>query len=175
MTSPRPTGVTLDVLDYDALALLCRKHGLRPPGYTGNGIIRNRAGHAVVLSTEGVGITEQRPGLISLDTQAFEWEWLPLDEVKACATGSTVDLADHIRSFGSRLEVNFSTWYDWAQRDPIDDEAVRISQVVIDEYKENLAPDEIDDFVHNLRDWLDLIMDATAAGYRAGLEKGAGQ
>lgn len=32
-------------------------------------------------------------------------------DVRACATGEPVDLADHIRVFGARLESNFRLWH----------------------------------------------------------------
>jgi hypothetical protein len=36
---------------------------------------------------------------------------LTADEVKALATGEVVDLADHVRVFGGRLEDNFWLWH----------------------------------------------------------------
>jgi len=47
-----------------------------------------------------------------------EWQYLPLEVAEACRTGERVDLADHIRTFGSRLDVNHWHWYQWARTLP---------------------------------------------------------
>ena len=38
----------------------------------------------------------------------------PIEVAEACRTGESIDLADLIRSFGDRLEVNHLNWYEWA-------------------------------------------------------------
>lgn len=111
----RRRGVTVEVLDQDKLMAACRDNGLAVPAYTGNALLRSARGGAVVLSYEGTATTEERPGLAAVDTfNSMAWEYLPVEVVETCTTGETVDLAEHIRTFGSRLDVNHYAWYSWA-------------------------------------------------------------
>lgn len=69
------------------------------------------AGKVYVICTEGVGweVTSDRP--LFVDSMAGGYE-LPLAAVMAAASlGKTVDLADHIRTFGSRLDSNHYQWH----------------------------------------------------------------
>lgn len=111
----RQRGITVEVLDYTKLAAACALHNLAEPSYGGNAILRRPSdGAAVVLSYEGVGATKIAPGVMYLDTQWSEWQCLPVAVVEACRTGEEQDLADFIRTFGDRLNVNHYRWYEWA-------------------------------------------------------------
>lgn len=111
----RERGTTVEVLDYDKLAAACKEHGLARPRYAANGLLRRPDGAAVVISSEGVGGTLLVPGKVSLDTEAYDWQFLPLEAAEACRTGETEDLAVLIRTFGSRLDVNHLNWVLWAR------------------------------------------------------------
>jgi hypothetical protein len=112
----RERGTTVELLDYKKLAAVCEEHGLTKPSYGTNGLLRRVDGAVVVLSSEGVGPLEVREGMAGIDTEwASDWGYLPVEAVEACRTGETADLADHIRTFGSRLDVNHWQWADWAK------------------------------------------------------------
>lgn len=67
-------------------------------------------GRTYVICSEGVGweVTEDRPLIV--DTFGGEYV-MPLTEVRERAeNGTDVDLADHIRTFGSRLDSNHYMW-----------------------------------------------------------------
>jgi hypothetical protein len=93
------TGVELDKLRLDAPLLL----------------VYTAAEGPCVLLTEGVGYPPSAEGTISIPTiYGFAgWGWceVPTEAVVACATDEVVDIADHIRVFGARLESNFALWY----------------------------------------------------------------
>lgn len=78
-------------------------------------------GHLYVVCEEGVGweVTDEDPLLIDTYVSTgtgigifprFQVVLSPA-EVRAAATGDEVDLADLIRTFGSRLEANFWVWH----------------------------------------------------------------
>lgn len=120
----RKRGITVELLDQERLEQACQEHGLRPPSYGGNAILRQAStGHAVVLSYEGVASTTHGEGVMYLDTEAYQWtgrwESLPVEAVEACRTGETKDLADFIRTFGSRLDVNHYRWAEWAEHEHV--------------------------------------------------------
>jgi hypothetical protein len=112
----RRRGTTVEVLDYEKLTAACIEHGLRPLSFTGNALLRRLdGGAAVVVSYEGVVSTKITMGKVYLDTQNYDWECLPIEAVEACRTGESIDLADHIRTFGSRLDVNHLLLVEWAE------------------------------------------------------------
>jgi hypothetical protein len=113
----RPRGTTVEVLDYTKLAAACDEHAVNRPSYGTNGLLRKADGSAaVVISSEGVCSAKMpEPGMVYLDTEwCAEWQALPLEAVEACRTGETRDLADLIRTFGYRLDVNHLQWREWA-------------------------------------------------------------
>lgn len=80
-----------------------------------------RAGRLFVICNEGVGweVTDDKPLRLDLYLQSpgriaivpsYVAKLSP-DEVRSMATGPEVDLADHVRTFGDRLESNFWTWH----------------------------------------------------------------
>jgi hypothetical protein len=112
----RRRGIEVEMLDYEKLQAACKAEGIAPPGYGTNGILRRLdGGAAVIVSSEGVGSTKILIGRIFLDTEWHEWQSLPLDVAEACRNGETRDLADLIRTFGSRLESNHYAWVQWAE------------------------------------------------------------
>ena len=115
----RKRGVTVELLDYELLVLACRKNGISVPSYMANGILRRLdGGAAVIISSEGVASTKIQMGMIYLDTESWDGpEYLPIDDVEECRTGETKDLADHIRTFGSRLDVNHWDWSRWVSEE----------------------------------------------------------
>jgi hypothetical protein len=66
----------------------------------------------VVVCPEGVGRTCDERGMVEIDLihkNSIMTGWFDLygDRLAEMVTGETVDLADHVRSFGDRLESNF--------------------------------------------------------------------
>lgn len=113
--------VPVEILDYKLLEAACKEHGLAEPSYGGNGIIRRRIdGAPVIISTEGVCSTNIVEGMVALDTQWFDdWQYLPIEAAEACRTGEIVDLSQHIRVFGSRLDINVADWAAWAKAEAL--------------------------------------------------------
>lgn len=113
----RRRGILVEKLDYERLNEACVNAGIGSLSYHDNALLRRLdGGAAVVISSEGVSDSKIRMGVVYLDTQSFEWQHLPLDVVESCLTGETEDLADHIRTFGSRLDVNVLVWQEWAEK-----------------------------------------------------------
>lgn len=77
-----------------------------------------------VVGTEGVGweVSEAKNFGVECYLQSADGTrfgmfpsataWVTLAEVLASRTEETIDLADLVRSFGDRLEANFSIWWD---------------------------------------------------------------
>jgi hypothetical protein len=118
----RPTGVTLTLLDTDRLnqQLSERLEGTYEAGWTPYAMAE-RHGRLYVVCHEGVGwevtddrplevdVYAKRPGHMSI-MPSFVAKLSPA-EVRELATDQTVDLADHVRQFGARLEGNFWSWH----------------------------------------------------------------
>lgn len=97
----RTRGITVRTLDMSDAA--------ERPVY-GYALGRGNDGKTYVICTEGVGweVTPDRP--LFVDTWSGGYD-MPLSEVvDRAAHGEDVDLADHVRTFGSRLESNFHMW-----------------------------------------------------------------
>lgn len=122
-TDARPRGVLLTLLDTDAILaeLPPSEDGRKPSlGFTPYAYAEAPDGDVYVICSEGVGWLVPNDGLeldIYLNLPGFiavfpEWRvTLSPTEVREYATGETVDLADHVRQFGARLESNFWGWY----------------------------------------------------------------
>lgn len=68
-------------------------------------------GTEYVVCSEGVGWVVDDSHPLVVDTFSGGYS-LPLDTVRDRAiAGTDVDLADHVRTFGSRLESNFWSWH----------------------------------------------------------------
>lgn len=127
----RPRGVVLTRLCFteDATDAALRKmQRMYPddgftsaqPGFAPYAAHDSDAGLFVVCN-EGVGweVTEEKPFNLEMYGHTQDgFTIAPLvsvpftpDEVRDLATGEPIDLADLVRTFGSRLEVNFNLWH----------------------------------------------------------------
>ena len=124
-TRTRPTGVKLTLLDLSSVTTAAAEspHATYEAYDVGFApyAMAEVDGHLYVVSHEGVGweVTDDEPLLLDLygkkpntitiapSLQAS----LSPDEVRELATGGEVDLADHVRRFGARLESNFWSWH----------------------------------------------------------------
>lgn len=117
-TETRATGVTLHLLDFGPLLANVEKQtGASYEVAFGPYAAVERDGVLYVVCNEGVGwrVTEDQPleldlykrtpGKISIAPTLMAT--LTIDKVRALMTDTEVDLADHIRRFGQRLEDNF--------------------------------------------------------------------
>lgn len=129
-TTTRQRGVTLRLLDLQALSerALATWQAARPdsaytsmePGFAPYAVAEHD-GVLYVICNEGVGwtVTEDSPLEVDLYGKSEDsFSMLPnltatlsVDDVRTLITEEEVDLADHVRSFGSRLESNFAMWY----------------------------------------------------------------
>lgn len=132
----RVRGCMVDVLDNDkvtavALKVMAAQFGttpgaLRKEGWQVDGPLVIAFDHKseafdrerkyAVVCTEGVGWSCDMNGRIHIPLRCG---WSGQQDVEiapkvllACVAGEQVDLADHVRSFGDRLETNFSLWYE---------------------------------------------------------------
>jgi len=112
---PRPTGAVGTIIDNDALNALLLAETKRPLLAYGEQLLLETIDGWSVVGTEGVG-TVEKDGKIDICAtieKSFyvEQHSVPIDAVRALATGEKRDLADHVRRFGSRLEMNFHLWH----------------------------------------------------------------
>lgn len=67
-----------------------------------------------VICTEGVGWTPDEYNVIQVPVLGYFGQssrlFIYVERIPEMFTGETVDLADHIRTFGDRLEGNFDLW-----------------------------------------------------------------
>ncbi|WP_146082040.1 hypothetical protein [Pseudoclavibacter sp. Z016] len=126
----RPTGAVAIKLDADILLNRARAaqaarnprfvpealtHGPRPQM-----LIVVDHGTAAVINGEGVGEVEQDFDRIDVWFARYgAWETVPLSlaDINDAATEETIDLADGIRRFGDRLDMNFFRWFGRYDRD----------------------------------------------------------
>lgn len=118
----RDRGAVGTLIDTDALLAKMREAGLVEDSakeFTALLLVSLRDGGYGVVTTEGVG-HESRDGAVPVWVLVAPFYadtvQVPLADVLLCATGDKVDLADHIRVFGSRLESNFRLWFGVAAR-----------------------------------------------------------
>lgn len=117
----RPTGVKLRLLNVDKVTEdVKEEHGAFETGF-GPYAVAEHGGTLYVLNTEGVGwvVTDEDPlqldlykkteGRISIFPSLRAT--LTPAEVRELVTDTEVDLADHVRRFGARLEDNFWLWF----------------------------------------------------------------
>ncbi len=87
-------------------------------------VVNGRNGLATVL-TEGVGWFADKNGGIPINYYSGNYGSggyidITEDELKSLISDETVNLADHIRVFGDRLETNFYIWRQYALGYPQD-------------------------------------------------------
>lgn len=115
----RARGAIGTVLDKDLLLAAVARQIMNPQdrawstlAFDLNVLVETPAGYAVVTS-EGVGHSE-REGTVGIETLFGTYGvpvQVPVSELLECRTDTTADLADVIRTFGTRLENNFWTWH----------------------------------------------------------------
>lgn len=74
----------------------------------------NRHNNLLLICSEGVGWKADGYGRITVPIHLSEWSdshvEISAEVISRFVTEEEVDLADHIRVFGDRLENNFDTW-----------------------------------------------------------------
>ena len=126
----RKRGATGYVLDADKLTKVLRQvTGVENAQAWGNPVLVYGEGESwAVVNTEGVGGVADnydKPARVWWDRATAEGFWdarlsddlVPFNDIQSCVTGKSVDLADHIRTFGSRLENNYAIWYEFVDKD----------------------------------------------------------
>lgn len=127
----RQRGALGYVLDTDKLtAVLRRVTGIDTAQAWGNPVLVYGEDKSwAVVNTEGVGGKADdydSPARVWFDrvtpegyiSAQLEDELVPFDDIESCVyTNEPVDLADHIRTFGSRLDNNHAIWYGFADKD----------------------------------------------------------
>lgn len=121
----RANGVTVYILNRDKLAErynAANGTDINGGAFLSSGVIINMAGETRTINTEGVTDTGQVKNAqgewISGDSYAvYTWSGyleFTLETLQDCLTNETVDLSQYIRTFGDRLERNFSLAFNWA-------------------------------------------------------------
>jgi hypothetical protein len=114
----RPRGVIVRRLNPDALlaeikAVMPEEH--RPRIYGEELFLLETPDLFAVIGTEGVGHFstdgETCRVLFTWDGMQYDTAELRIAHIRLCETSGEVDLADAIRTFGSRLDANHHEWY----------------------------------------------------------------
>jgi hypothetical protein len=120
----RPTGITLRLLDIDSVAAKATEQLADGTTYKtsfGPYAVAEHGDRLYVICQEGVGwevdddrplelgLYADNPGYISI-MPSYQLKLTPA-EVRELVTDTEVDLADHVRRFGARLETNFWVWH----------------------------------------------------------------
>ena len=129
-SNDRPHGATGYVLDTDKLTIALRNiTGINTAQTWGNPVLVYGEDKSwAVVNTEGVGGKADdydKPARVWFDRETpegyisvqLEDELVSFDYIQWCVTDELVDLADHIRSFGARLDNNHAIWYGFADKD----------------------------------------------------------
>jgi hypothetical protein len=129
MARERERGTMLDLIDTQKLQEICRgifnlQYGEESAGKNQLTIWKDiaiaRDGKAketyydrdtVLICSEGVGWTVEERGLILVPTGDSGGICVSGEVLQSLKTGEQIDLADHIRTFGDRLENNFDLWH----------------------------------------------------------------
>ena len=127
MSREREYGTVVHLLDQDlALALIRKKldnpnADVKPEQMV---IVNGEKGLATVI-TEGVGWFADANGGIPINFWSGGYGSggyvdVTVEELRTVISTETIDLADHIRAFGDRLETNFYIWQQYAKGYPQD-------------------------------------------------------
>lgn len=120
----RPTGAIAKKIDADALlavgrAALVAKHPDADPSHLTHGpqpqmMLAVDRGNAAIVNGEGVGAIANENGIIEAYF-CYGMTWTPLEleleKVSGTVTDEEIDLAEGIRTFGSRLDSNHHQWF----------------------------------------------------------------
>lgn len=122
-TDERQRGVILHLIDFSDLLAQVPTEGEETAdvGFGSYAMTELADGRLYVVCNEGVGweVTDDEP--LEVDLYVSDPDHIAImpryrtsltpAEVRAAATGGEVDLADHVRRFGGRLEDNFRIWH----------------------------------------------------------------
>lgn len=122
--STRRRGAIATILDHDALlnaarAVVTDQHPGAKPANLDHGplpqmLIPVNRGEIAVINNEGVGDIATEDDTIHI-TFSYGYQFITValttDTIATAATTQTIDLADGIRTFGSRLDANHYTWH----------------------------------------------------------------
>lgn len=108
------------IMDGDFVAVRVTDDGSLP-GREWRPVVKDGLETWALVCTEGVGWVPDEYNLINIrfPLGLGEEGRLPIysGAVDELLTGEVVNLADHIRTFGDRLETNFWLWYDCATQE----------------------------------------------------------
>jgi hypothetical protein len=126
----RERGATGYVLDTDKLTKALRRiTGVENAQAWGNPVLVYGEGESwAVVNTEGVGGVADnydKPARVWWDRDLGDGyfdarlgdDLVPFNDIQSCVTGESADLADHVRTFGARLDNNHAIWYEFADKD----------------------------------------------------------
>ena len=127
MSREREYGTVVHLLDQDlALALIRKKldnpnADVKPEQMV---VVNGEKGLATVI-TEGVGWFADANGGIPINFYSGNYGSggyvdVTVEELRTVISNETIDLADHIRVFGDRLETNLYVWQQYAKKFPQD-------------------------------------------------------
>ena len=123
----RETDIVVHVIDVEKATAFIKERLGAPADYNITAeemaVINGKKGLATVLH-EGVGWTADADGGIPINywgiNGAGGYVDVTVDELTTLISDKTVNLADHVRVFGDRLESNFSIWRHYALGYPQD-------------------------------------------------------
>lgn len=133
----RETDIVVHVIDVEKATAFIKERLGAPADYNITAetmaIINGKNGLATVL-TEGVGWYADANGGIPINYWGINGTGGYIDiteeELKSLISDETVNLADHVRVFGDRLESNFSIWRHYALGYPQDKMSVATATMV---------------------------------------------
>lgn len=121
----RPAGAVgikldADILLQEARAVVATQYPEAKPSHLTHGplpqmLIAVDRGTGCVVNGEGVGaVADEADGIEVHFSYGFTWlpVRLPLDRIGMAAGDERIDLAEGIRTFGSRLDVNHMLWFN---------------------------------------------------------------
>ena len=122
MSRERELGTIVHTLDpITTLALIRKKLDKPDADVTPDAmvVVNGKNGLATVI-TEGVGWFADKDGGIPINFYAGGYGSggyvdVTEEELRGVISDKTIDLADHIRTFGDRLETNFYIWQQYAK------------------------------------------------------------
>ena len=123
MSRERELGTIVHTLDENATLALIRNKLGNPDAdiYPEPMVVVNGKNGLATVITEGVGWFADKDGGIPINFYARNGYgsggYVDVTEEELCGVISdkTIDLADHIRTFGDRLETNFYIWQQYAK------------------------------------------------------------
>ena len=116
----RKRGAYVALLDGDKVRAFLESAGWDYPGQLGL-ILSSDGERAAIIGTEGVGMTTNNDGspVRYYGLAGFMWTETDMHVGDICHafTGKRMDVADFVRTFGSRLDVNAAQWTRFALGD----------------------------------------------------------